>query len=243
RGNVTVIASHPVAGSSVPVELAETQDSTQHVQLVVLAQGSIAGTVTAHGAPAPNTMVTAQSTTAPTVLQMVRTGTDGRYSFDRVAADTYAVSVGLGAPMTGMLFIGRTVPVKAGEAVTAELVPGTGPGSVAVTPTLASGGSKIIMVFTSRGEITATNASEVLHAVTHQGEILWAWNVTRSGTASVISGLPAGHYTSCAVPFAVTSGALPDLASLMRETDLPARCQGYEVGSGQAVVAIAIAAT
>lgn len=240
RGNVTLIANHPVSGSSLPIELPETQEPTQHVQLVVNAQASISGVVSARGAPQPNTMITAQSTTAPTVLQMVRTGSDGRYSFDRVAADTYAVSVGLGAPMTGMTFIGKTVTLQPGRAVTADLAPVTGAGSLSVTTSFANGNSKIVMLFTSRGAISADNVSQVLKSVTSQGDILWAWNVGSSSAPTVISGLPAGHYTTCVVPFEVASGALPDLASLMRETDLPAHCQGVDVAAAQAKISIAM---
>jgi protocatechuate 3,4-dioxygenase beta subunit len=248
RGTVTVIAAHPAAGRSAPIELPAAAGATQHVELVLAAQGAVAGRIVGDLATASGAMVTAQSTTAPMMVQMARAGADGQFRFDALAADRYAVSIGAGTPLTGMRFTGRVVAVQAGQTTQLELSPAAGTATLVVTAELPAGASHLVMVFTTRGELGARSASEVLRAVTsgavpgaRAGDIEWAWAASPAGQPVAVRQLVPGHYTACAVGLAVPRGSLPDLASLLRETDLAATCRAVDVPAAGASVTVAIA--
>lgn len=127
--DVSVVADHPTLGRTMPYKLPAGDQSAKGIMLQLAAPASLEGTVVdAADKPVENALVVARSTTTSNSVLVVRAGADGKYRFDKLAADTYEVIVardrravrmamrgGAGAPK------GKPVTMKAGETQTLHM--------------------------------------------------------------------------------------------------------------------------
>ena len=140
-GNYMVIADHQVHGRSTTLELpAGTTD--QQLTLTLQPTGAIQGVVRSNGKPV-EAVIVLRPQNAANLQTTVRSGLDGSYRLDRIAAGRYVhftIIEGERAT-TGSAGAGRNIEVKPGETLTLDV--DLTPSGVAVVVHIASPGDVV----------------------------------------------------------------------------------------------------
>jgi hypothetical protein len=227
RGARHLVADHETRGRSIPLAIPGTTESAMNVQLALVPLGALAGTVTTGGAPASRVVVTAQPKTGPKAMFSVITGADGNYRFDRLAADTYVVSVMLGAdPMRGLGFHSRTIRVAAGEATRADLAVDAGTITLVVTPVAPGAMVTFALVESIAGAHAPRRYGDLEQLAMARDAGSSSFGMSFAGRPVRIERLAPGVHTVCAAPYPTEVGMTEGEEYMLREGDnLPVFCK------------------
>ena len=197
-GDLTIIADLPSIGRSKALRVTEDAQDQSSLVLELVPYGALSGVLRQGGQPAPNIVVTAQSTTTPGAVYMVQAGADGAYRFDRLAPDTYKVSATLGNPRRGMRQYSQQADVPAGSEVKLDLT--ADPGSITLDLAMVATKGQLGVTFSylATGAIAAATATQLSLALAAQGPGAMQAVIGR-GSAAFTEVVP-GAYTACVVP-------------------------------------------
>jgi hypothetical protein len=241
--DVAIMADDETLGRSA-VQLVPGSSQDSRVQLTLSPPGAIEGLVTRDGKPVESVGVNVSARSAPMTNFVVATGPDGRFRFDRLAADSDLVqAIGGGNPMTGMQFHTRTATVVSGKVATVNIEITSG-ATVVAQPTLAGGGMvRIGMVRATMGAVAATTARDFNLEVARKGEPFSSLSVAILGNPARIADVPPGDVSVCVIPLpAEVRGMRPSFEYIEREGDnLPVYCSAAHVsGTGEIPVTIIV---
>jgi protocatechuate 3,4-dioxygenase beta subunit len=227
RGTRHLVADHEARGRSIPITIPGTTESAMNVQLALVPLGALEGTVTSGDAPASRLVVTAQPKTGPKTMFSVITGPDGSYRFDRLAADTYVVSVMLGAdPMRGLGFHSRTVKVAPGPATRIDLAVAAGDVTLVVTPVVPGGTVSFALVESLAGAHAPRRYGDLEQLAMARDGGSSSFGMSFGGRPVRIERLAPGVHTVCAAPYPTEVGMLEGEEYMLREGDnLPVFCK------------------
>jgi hypothetical protein len=233
-GEITVIAGHAAGGRSAPVAVPPDPEEPAFLSIVLAAPSALEGTVLREGKPAEGVTVQAQSQSSPTVVQEVKTGPDGAFRFDSLANDQYSVAATQGSKLTGVRHHARSVRVESGKTSRVELVIVEGASEVKVVPKAkqANGRLGFTMIFGADGALEVSTARAINEAVARRDRGWWSWNISTAGSPATVTGLTAGAYTFCAVPYPESVKELRTLVGYMQTegAKLAAFCKAVTVG-------------
>jgi hypothetical protein len=242
--DMAVQADEETAGRSALVMVAGGPDDVQ-LDLVLTAPGAIEGLVTKGGQPVEGVGVNVTSQTVPSTNFLVQTGPDGRFRYDRVAADSYLVqAVGGRNPMQGVGFHTAVVKVEPGKVARVTLDMPTG-ATVIASVSLAGGGLvPLALVRATMGPVTATTAKGMEAEVAARGEKFSSLAAAIAGSQVRIADVPAGDVSVCVVPLPrEVMGMRTVIEYLEREGEsLPITCTMVRSpGSGEVPVSVTVA--
>ncbi len=119
KDEVAVAAEKVDVGRSLPVTVARGE-ADANVTLPLVPFGSVAGTVTIDGEPAPDVSVLITSGIGARYVVAVKSGSDGSFIADRVAAGKYKVAAMVGSGVTSKM-VAKDVQVTPGQQAKVEL--------------------------------------------------------------------------------------------------------------------------
>jgi len=240
-GNLTIIADLSPIGRSKAVLVPEGSPTATQLVIELLPYGSISGVLMQGTQPAAGLAVTAQSTTTPGALNVIATGPDGAFRFDRLAPDTYKVSATIGSPRRGLQFYSQQVDVPPGANVTVNLT--VNQGEVELDLTAVATGSQVGMgvAYISSAPITATTASALSLALAAAGQGTSQMSIIRGGGPAVFTDVVPGTYSACvvALPLQVQGFGAMGYAERHGGT-LPSVCQPVTVAATPATQSASI---
>ena len=202
---VAVIADHPELGRSRGFQV-PASDQSSVIDLVLSPLAAVEGRVTRGGAPVANTAVNA----SPRAMSLnsnfvVQTGEDGRFRFDRLAADDYVISAMTGvSPLVGISMRGVAVTVKGGGTAAApvEIALPAPPATVAVTVVHGDGSPvKVAEVVSIDAALTVATARDIHQRIQTQTAGFNSFNIIVTGRPARINNVGPGPLTVCAIPF------------------------------------------
>jgi len=240
RGPRHLVAEHDTLGRSVPITLPTTDRSVTDISVTLVAFGALEGNVTIGGAAASRIVVNAQSKTVPQSMYSVITSADGTYRFDHLAPDTYSVSAMLGTdPTQGLGFHSKTTTVASGTPTKLDLVVDAGDSTLVVRATAAQP-VMFAMVYSVRGQLTATTAKELERNTLALDGAQSAFGMAVGGNPARIEKLATGSYTVCASPFPAEVGFDVEEYMVREGDNLPVFCKQVQVSRGEAALDIAV---
>lgn len=194
-------AEHPELGRSLPVTIAPAGQDARH-ELRLVPFGSVTGTVTISGKPAPDVSVIASSTTSARQVVATTSGHDGGFAIDRIAAGEYKVLAMIGGGATAQMAAAQVV-VEPGKAATAELDIAVGDIDYAVLVTGKDGAqvdAAQVFLF-GNPELSPKTGDEVQQAFISTGASGTAkMAFANAGTAAVFEKIEPGDYARCVIP-------------------------------------------
>lgn len=119
KDEVAVVAEQTDVGRSLPAIVARGE-ADANVALTLVPFGSVAGTVTIDGEPAPDVSVVITSGIGSRYVVAVKSGDDGSFIADRVAAGKYKVAAMVGSGVTSKM-VAKDVEVAPGQQAVVEL--------------------------------------------------------------------------------------------------------------------------
>ena len=131
KDELAVAAEQLDVGRSLPVIVARGE-ADSNIALSLVPFGSVAGTVTIDGEPAPDVSVLITSSVGSRYVVAVRSGNDGRFVADRVAAGKYKVAAMVGSGVTSKM-VAKDVEVTAGQQAQVDLSLELGKISLSIT--------------------------------------------------------------------------------------------------------------
>jgi hypothetical protein len=230
-GDVTVVAELAAGGRSPAVRVQEGDPNANNLVLVLQPFGALSGTLHQDTSVAAGVNVSAQSTTSPGAVNIVRSGADGVYRFDQLAPDTYKVSATLGQMRRGLRLYSEQVVVPSGSEAHQDLGIASGDITLEVTPTASNGELGVAIAWLASGTLVAHTDSDLILALAAAGAGTSQMQIARAGTAT-FTDLTAGAYTVCVVPLpsGLHGGAVQQYMSA-HGSKLPAYCQPATVTS------------
>ncbi|WP_428268022.1 carboxypeptidase regulatory-like domain-containing protein [Haliangium sp.] len=230
-GRLVLVAEHAEHGRS-PAQTITPGRADLDLELRLAAFGAVEGVVTLGGEPT-TAAVTIGSTTNPDHITMVRTGADGRFVADRLAAGRYKISAS-----SGMLSASSAATaVDVGPGASTQVTLDIPQGDLTLTVQVAGeAGAEIsaAQVFAISGQVTATTVA-ALNQLILSDEAATSYKMMFSfgGQPAVFSKLQAGPLSVCVVPI---GGDLNDPAfaqRLQRHADaLAVHCHTVDVTPG-----------
>jgi hypothetical protein len=215
---LVIAAEHPEIGRSAAQKIMPGTDSPT-LELRLEPFGSVAGTVTAGGKPAPSAAVIATLSSAAQQNLMVQTGDDGRYVIDKLPAGSYKLTAaigGMGTQKTGT----AQVVVEGGARARADIEIPVGDVNLTVE-VKGEGGVPILtaQVLIMEGEVPSGNAKQLQEFIMQNGGG-GAANVALalSGTPASFEDVVPGTYSICAIPL---PGDLSDPTTMQRLQEHP----------------------
>jgi hypothetical protein len=121
---LSVVADHTTLGRSATVNVPGGETGAHDLALVIAEPGAVEGTTMDNGKPVPGAIVVARSVTNSMTIFRVRSGADGAFRFDRLAAEEYTVIAFTRSGMRRFPTVadgGLKVLVKPAETVKIEL--------------------------------------------------------------------------------------------------------------------------
>lgn len=150
-----IAAEHEAAGRS-PAMPVPAGAASVAIDLELAGVGSVSGHVRAGGKPAAAQVIaTAQGASHQNI--MVRTGDDGLYTIERLAAGSYKLAAMLGSGMGGTMS-SRVVAVKPGQKATVDIDIALGDVTLAVAVQPLSGKIDSAQIFLFDGAVAVDNA-------------------------------------------------------------------------------------
>jgi hypothetical protein len=236
--DLSVVAEHERLGRSTAVRVV-AGGAPPRLELVLLPFASLEGTVRlSGGAPAVEVLVNLNSQTVPGTMFAVATGADGRYVFDRLAADTYVISAVTGGPQAGKSLLravgmhSQVVTIAPGEAATLDLTVSSGAVSLFVTPVTRDGRkARFAQIIVAAGTLRPGTARELEYQLAGLGPVYSSLALYLGESPSRFEDIEPGAYSVCAIPVPdEVQGRTAILAYLEREGDaLPAFCQAMRL--------------
>ncbi|HTM23172.1 MAG TPA: carboxypeptidase regulatory-like domain-containing protein [Kofleriaceae bacterium] len=218
-GDLSLVAEHETQGRSLTLAIRGTRESVHDLELQLQPFGALEGVVTSAGKPVEGVRIGAQSQSAPGAVFGVATGSDGKFRYDRLAPDTYKVSVVTGGMMSQMGFHSRVVTVQSGQ--TAKLTLEVTEGAIALTvQPKADKPTGFAIVNAVRGAIAVHSARELEAAIAAMGEGFSALSMSIRGNPARLENLQPGDYTVCVTPYPTEVSGMSDIMGYMqREGD------------------------
>ncbi len=238
-GSLIVAAEHESKGRSAPLNLAASSESSEGLQLQLLAPGVIEGVVILDGNPADSARVRVQSQDSVGLNFTVGTGADGTYRFDVLAPGKYLVFAEVGNPRTGIAATSKDAVVESDSVTTIDLAMTLG--EVALSVTATGDGVDFATVELVEGVVSATSAKALEIALAaHSGAS--SFTIIFGGQPGKISDLNPGTYSVCVTTFpeGVVGGGSRDY---LERVDVPVVCQKVEVAASPLEQAVSIAVT
>jgi protocatechuate 3,4-dioxygenase beta subunit len=231
-----VVADHDVAGRSDAVEIAAGAQDVD-LKLVARPTGAVQGFVRLDGQPT-DAVVTIMSRSAANTRFHVRTGADGSYRFDRLAAGSYLALSGRarGTRLSGESAVMHKVEVVAGKAVDVDF----DEISKGITVVLHIGGDKVQYGFGVIVQLPADFAGPMPTTVAEARQVLAdlaSSGVEREGLivkdrAISLTAVPPGRAGACITPLRGD----PNDPSVLQEmqdhmVEFPTYCQIVDVAA------------
>ena len=200
EGDITVVAELAAGGRSPARRVTEGEPDAGQLVLALQPFGALSGLLHQDGSIASGIGVSVMSTTSPGAVNMVTSGADGAYRFDRLAPDTYKVSATLGQIRRGLRLYSQQVVVPAGGEAHMDLGIAAGDVTLVVTPTPTGGGTLgLAIAWVASGSVRAATESDLQLALAGAGAGTTQMQIARGGTAT-FTALTPGAYTACVVP-------------------------------------------
>ena len=241
-GDLTIVADLAGVGRSTPLRVTEDAANPTQLTLTLLPYGSISGTLH-QDTTAAGVGVTAQSTSTPGAVYVVQAGTDGMYSFDRLAPDTYKVSATLGSPRRGMHFYSKQVDVPPSANVEVDLSVDSGSVTVEATPTAASATVGVAIGWLASATLNATTDQALSLQLAAAGAGNSQMAIARSGPAT-FTDVSAGQYSVCIVTMPLQVQGMQAVGYLARHANaLASVCIPVIVADAPATQAVNVPVT
>jgi len=239
-GALILAAEHETSGRSAPLSLPASSESSEGLQLQLLAPGGVEGLVTLNGLPADAARVRVQSQEAVGLSFTVTTGADGNYRFDVLAPGTYLVFAEVGNPRSGIAATSRNAAVESGTVAKVDLVMSQGEVSLLVT---AEGeGVDFATVDVVEGELQVTTARELATALASQPSSFSSFKVLFGGQPGTVENIAPGSYSLCVTTF--PEGVVGRQSrDYLERVDVPVVCQQVVVTASPEEQAVTIAVT
>jgi protocatechuate 3,4-dioxygenase beta subunit len=223
-----VVADHAEHGRSAAVRVT-AGDADVDLTLVMAQPGGVSGVVTAGGAPVRSSTVMAQPKNAARNQQIVKTGEDGAYKFDRLSADRWIITAMRGGSMMGGEGMTVEVVVEAGKVARADIAFPAGSVKVTISVLVNGRAPDNAMLFLVSGAIDPKNLEELEITIAGRGQGGVHQNIILRGAephSYTFEAVVPGEWTACALPI---DGNIMDPAvteRLQKDPDsLPVVCE------------------
>jgi hypothetical protein len=232
QGDLSIVAERTDIGRSTPQLVTEEGSNGNALVLTIVAYGSLSGTISQAGQPAPGILVTCQSVGTPGVVYTAPSAADGTYAFDQLAADTYKVSATLRNGRRGMQFYSQQAAVPAGGSASVNLTADAGQITLDVAVTARSGTLGGGMAWLASATIAPANGRDLLAQVAALGTSNSQMQFLRGSQGVTFVDVWSGAYTMCLVPFpqGLRGGAAMTYMQ-QHAAQLPAFCQAATVAA------------
>jgi protocatechuate 3,4-dioxygenase beta subunit len=235
----SIVAEHVTEGRSTPAPVSAGGDPAP-LTLMLLPLGSLDGTVSRGGKPVENAVIAATSRAQGQARFIVKSGPDGRYRFDKLTPDEYAIAAGESDNQLDQRITTRVARVGE-EPAHLDLELASGGASCRVR--LPARGGEILnaQIYLASGALSAAVAGDLEQMILQRSEgTVHIGHIVRNG-AVTFAQLTAGAYTLCTVPL---PGDLSDPVVAQRIRDgaaaLPVSCQPLQIpASAQPVEVVA----
>lgn len=232
----TVIADHAKLGRSVAVKVPASKQSV-NIDLILIPLGSLEGVVTRGEKPVEGVAVNASPLAMANGSNLVvSTGPDGRYKFDRMAADTYVVSAMTGmSPLAGMSLNGVEVVVEQGMTARADLTLPEDPVTLEVSLLLPDGSNApLAEVVVVSGTVESTTAKQIHDYVDNVQGGFSSFNLVITPRPTKVNDLQPGEHTVCAIVFpeGMNKSSTPEVMAYIEDNldELPSECVPVTLG-------------
>ena len=238
-GSLILAAEHESKGRSAPLNLPASSESSEGLQLQLMAPGVIEGTVTLDGSPADSARVRVQSQDSVGLNFTVGTGADGTYRFDVLAPGKYLVFAEVGNPRTGVAATSKDAVVESDSVAKIDLAMTLG--EVTLSATATGEGVDFATVELVEGVVSATTAKALEIALASQSGAS-SFAIIFGGQPGKIPDLNPGTYSVCVTTF--PEGVVGrESQEYLARVDVPVVCQKVEVAASPLDQAVSIAVT
>lgn len=214
KGEVQIIAEHTEKGRSEPAVVPGGTDDMTY-ELTLQPFGSVAGTVTAGGAPTAATIMASSKSGGSQVL-IVQAGEDGTFMFERLPEGSHRINATLAGDGVGSTkMAGADVQVVAGERASVDIAIEVGDINLEVVIAGVDGAQiDAAQVFLFKGKVAPTNGKEVGEVFTKMSQSGNAMiGMSLGGKPAVLAGVAPAEHSVCVLPI---NGDLNDPDFAMR---------------------------
>ncbi|HEV7555282.1 MAG TPA: hypothetical protein VGO00_07510, partial [Kofleriaceae bacterium] len=242
-GDLTIVAELPAIGRSKAMLVSQDAPNQATLVLELQAYGSISGALH-QDQSAAGIAVTVQSTTTPGAMYVVNAGSDGSYSFDRLAPDTYKVSATLGNPRRGVHFYSKQVDVAPSQHASVDLSVDAGNVTLQATPVPTNGTAGTSIAYLASTVIAATTARDLGLKLAAAGPGSSQTTLAREGGPATFTLVAAGPYSVCLVPLPAELQGGQAMSYMDRHSgSLLAYCQAVTVAPSPTTQATSVTIT